>query len=58
MNSLRRLVVDIRMRLGASRAVASEGNQDGKKNDLKLTDEQVEELRKGTSALYTSSIHP
>jgi hypothetical protein len=57
MNSLRRLVAVIRVRLGVYQGFASGVDQDDK-NGLKLTNEQVERLRKGTIALFTCSIHP
>jgi hypothetical protein len=57
MNSLRRLILSIQMRRRATSQGSSEDDTKDK-GDLVFTREQAEKLKKGTIALFTSSIHP
>jgi hypothetical protein len=57
MNSLKRLILSIQMRRRATSQGSSEDDTKDK-GDLVFTREQAEKLKKGTIALFTSSIHP
>jgi hypothetical protein len=61
MYSLKRLILSIQMRRRAASQGSSEDFREGDTKDkvnLTFTREQAEELKKGTVALFTSSIHP